>query len=294
MSSPRTTSDGAWTVRRVLEWTTGYLREHGSETPRLEAEVLLAFARNCPRIRLYTDYDEELDESVRGRMRELVRRRAAHEPVAYLVGHREFFSLDFEVTPDVLIPRPDTETMIVAALERARDMTAPRIADLGTGSGCIAIAMATQHRGAEVTAVDISEAALAVARRNAERHKVVERVRFLQGDMFAALPEGERFELILSNPPYIPSGEIPTLSREVVDYEPKSALDGGDDGLDFVRQIVSNASGWLTERGHVMVEISPEQAAPASDLFRQDGRYDEVQVINDLSGAARVVAARLA
>ncbi|MFG0333349.1 MAG: peptide chain release factor N(5)-glutamine methyltransferase, partial [Maioricimonas sp. JB049] len=229
MSSPRTTSDGAWTVRRVLEWTTGYLREHGSETPRLEAEVLLAFARNCPRIRLYTDYDEELDASVRGRMRELVRRRAAHEPVAYLVGHREFFSLAFEVTPDVLIPRPDTETMIVAALEQARERPAPRIADLGTGSGCIAIAMATQHRGALVTAVDISEAALAVARRNAQRHNVADRVRFLQGDMFAALPEGERFDFILSNPPYIPSGEIPTLSREVIDYEPESALDGGDD-----------------------------------------------------------------
>lgn len=294
MSSPGTTSEGAWTVRRVLEWTTGYLREHGSETPRLEAEVLLAFARNCPRIRLYTDYDEVLDESVRSRMRELVRRRAAQEPVAYLVGHREFFSLDFEVTPDVLIPRPDTETMIVAALEKAREITTPQIADLGTGSGCIAIAMATQHRGSEVTAVDISEPALAVARRNAERHNVTDRVRFVQGDMFAALDEGSRFEFILSNPPYIPKGEIPTLPREVVEYEPGTALDGGDDGLDFVRQIVSNAAGFLSPHGHVMVEISPEQAPSASDLFRKHGAYDNVEVINDLTGAARVVCARLA
>jgi release factor glutamine methyltransferase len=178
-----TPADGAWTIRRVLEWTSGYLREKGSESPRLEAEVLLAHARRCPRIQLYTAYDEPLPEPIRAKMREMVQRRAASEPVAYIVGHREFFSLDFEVTPDVLIPRSDTETLVVEILERLKPVPQPKILELGTGSGCIAIALAANHPGATVTAVDLSSESLAVAQRKPVRHKLAHRVTFAQGDL---------------------------------------------------------------------------------------------------------------
>ena len=186
MSANATNPADTWTIRRVLEWTTGYLSEHGSESPRLEAEILLAYAKQCPRIQLYTHFDDELSDEVRGRMRALVKRRADLEPVAYLVGHREFFSLDFEVNRDVLIPRPETELLVMEALEalKAAEVSG-RVLDIGTGSGCIAIAIAHRAPTAAVTAVDISESALVVARRNAERHHVADRVSFLQGDLFA-------------------------------------------------------------------------------------------------------------
>ena len=162
-----------WTVRRVLDWTTAHLKQHGSETPRLDAEILLAHARGCRRIELYTRFDEPLTDAQRAVMRDLAKRRAKSEPVAYLVGHREFFSLDLRVTPDVLIPRPDTETLVVELIDAARAVESPRILDLGTGSGCIAIAAAVNLPSARVTATDLSDAALAIARENAEKHAVV-------------------------------------------------------------------------------------------------------------------------
>ena len=176
-----------WTVRRIIDWTTAHLKKHGSDTPRLETEILLAHARGCRRIELYTRFDEVLSEKERATMRDLVRRRAQSEPVAYLVGHREFFGLDFRVTPAVLIPRPDTETLVVELVDVAKPLAAPRILDIGTGSGCIAIAAAVNLPNAQITATDASEAALAVARENAANHKVVERIQFLSGDLFGPL-----------------------------------------------------------------------------------------------------------
>ena len=192
-----------WTVRRIIDWTTAHLKKHGSDTPRLDTEILLAHARGCRRIELYTRFDEVLNEDERSAMRDLVRRRAQSEPVAYLVGHREFFGLDFRVTPAVLIPRPDTETLVVELLDVAKPLTAPRILDLGTGSGCIAIAAAVNLPAAQITATDLSDAALAVARGNAESHHVLDRIRFLSGDLFAAVAHEERFDVVASNPPYI-------------------------------------------------------------------------------------------
>ena len=188
-TSPNPASD-AWTVRRILDWTIPHLKKHGSESPRLDAEILLAHARGCPRIQLYTHFDVEVSEAQRAVMRELVRRRAAAEPVAYLVGHREFFSLDFRVTSDVLIPRPDTETLVVAALDLIKPLPQPRVLDIGTGSGCIAISIAVNAPSAQVTATDLSDAALAIAGQNAEVHGVANRVRFVQGDVFAPLTDG--------------------------------------------------------------------------------------------------------
>jgi release factor glutamine methyltransferase len=212
-----------WTVRRVLDWTTAHLKQHGSETPRLDAEILLAHARDCRRIELYTRFDEPLTDAQRAVMRDLTKRRAKSEPVAYLVGHREFFSLDLRVTPDVLIPRPDTETLVVELIDAVRPVESPRILDLGTGSGCIAIAAAVNLPSARITATDLSDAALAIARENAEKHAVSDRIRFLRGDLFAPLAQGEQFDVIASNAPYIADHEQETLQNDVRRFEPHAA-----------------------------------------------------------------------
>lgn len=287
MSTPET-----WTVRRVLEWTTGHLKKHGSDSPRLDAEILLAHARGCRRIQLYTDYDVELPEPIRTRMRGLVQRRAQREPVAYLVGFKEFFSLRFEVTPDVLIPRPDTETLIVDLLEQAKTLQKPRVLDLGTGSGCIAVTVAVHRPEALVTAVDVSSAALDVARKNAARHEVSERIRFVKGDLFGALEAGEPFDIIASNPPYIRNEEIEALQDDVRVHEPRLALDGGADGLDVIRRIVAEAPAHLAAGGGLLIEISPEQASTVAALFEQH-RFTNIAVLKDLAGQARVVRGRL-
>src|SRR5437868_3984539 len=189
-----------WSIGALLDWTAKHLAKKGSEYPRLDAEVLLAFALGCKRIDLYTRYAETAPEDVRQRYRDLIRRRVEGCPVAYLVGRKEFFSLQFEITPAVLIPRPDTEFVVLECLRLARGMTEPRLLDLGTGSGNIAVSVAHQHKSARVTAVDRSAAALAVAARNAAMHGVDERIRFVEGDLFSALLRTEPFDFILSNP----------------------------------------------------------------------------------------------
>lgn len=278
-----------WTVRRIIEWTTAHLKKHGSDTPRLDAEILLAHARGCRRIELYTGFDDVLDERQRAAMRDLVRRRAQSEPVAYLVGHREFFGLDFHVTPAVLIPRPDTETLVVELLDRAKPLSAPRILDVGTGSGCIAIAAAVNHRAAQVTATDVSDAALAVARENAQTHHVVDRIRFLSGDLFAAVGHEERFDFVVSNPPYIAESEKETLQNDVRKYEPLAALFAGPTGRETLFRLVDEAPAHLAAGGTLLLEISPEHSPPLVERMESSGRYQEIRVIKDLAGQARVV-----
>jgi len=283
-------SSEEWTVRRVLDWTIEYLGRHNSESPRLDAEILLAHARGCPRIKLYTDYDERLPDEVRTRMRAYVKRRAAAEPVAYLVGHREFFSLKFEVSPAVLIPRPDTETLVVEALDRLKPLTSPRVLDIGTGSGCIAVSVAVNHRDALVTAVDISPEALEVARRNAQLHSVAARVKFVRSDLTAALNE-HVFDMIVANPPYVTTGECdygldPTVRR----HEPRAALDGGADGLDIIRRLVEVCPERLVSGGSLLLECSPEQVEAVRDLM--SARFKDVATHNDLGGLPRIVCGR--
>lgn len=282
----------SWTVRRILDWTTAHLEKHGSETPRLDAEILLAFARGCRRIELYTRYAEPLTDDQRAQMRDLVKRRAAAEPVAYLVGHREFFSLDFKVTPDVLIPRPDTETLVVELIERAGAVDSPTILDIGTGSGCIAISAAKQLADARVIATDASDAALVVARDNAAAHTVTDRIEFLQGDLFAPLADDARFDLIAGNPPYIREDEMPGLPPDVRLHEPESALVSGTDGLACIRRIAADAHRYLNPGGYLMLECAHEQAPTVRELIKQTGEYDETELINDLSHRPRVVCAR--
>lgn len=280
-----------WTVRRVLEWTIEHLKKNGSDTPRLDAEILLAHSRGCPRIQLYVQYDEELGDDERLKMRELVKRRAAHEPVAYLVGKREFFGLDFEVAKGVLIPRPDTETLVVQSLEIAKLIEKPRVLELCTGSGCIAVAIAKNCLSATITTVELDAAVCEYARRNIAKHGLEGRVELLQGDLFSPV-EGREFDIVVSNPPYVPDGEIATLDPDVRLHEPELALKGGADGLDIVRRILRESSRFLAAGGALLLEISSEQAESVVTLIEQQGRFENARIVKDLAGKSRVVWAR--
>jgi release factor glutamine methyltransferase len=282
-----------WTVRRILEWTTAHLSKYGSESPRLDAEILLAHARKCKRIELYTRFDEVLTEAQRAAMRELVQRRAKAEPVAYLVGHREFYGLPFRVSADVLIPRPDTETLVMELLTLAKPVESPRVLDVGTGSGCIAVAVAVHLKSAALTAIEISEAALELAKVNAAANKVLEQITFLPGGGLSPLSAGAEFDFIVSNPPYIAESEFDQLQPDVRLHEPKLALVSGADGLDLVRSLIEESPRHLVPGGGLLMEIAPEQAQAVEQLFLSDGRYENVRILKDLSGQARVIAAQL-
>lgn len=280
-----------WTVKRILDWTTEHLKKHGSESARLDAEILLAHSRGCKRIELYTRYDEPLTERQRALMRDLVRRRANAEPVAYLVGHKEFFSLPFKVTADVLIPRPETETLVLEAVEIAKASSAERLTllDLCTGSGCIAIAATKAAKRFDTTATDLSETALAVARRNAEANGVSENVDFRQGDLFDALPAEATFDVIVSNPPYVSDSEYESLAPDIRLHEPAGALLAGADGMDVLRRIAAEGPRRLNAGGHLLVELDPAQAEQFAASLRP--AFREVRIVKDLASLPRVVHA---
>jgi release factor glutamine methyltransferase len=281
-----------WTVGRLLDWTTKYLEQKGSESPRLDTEVLLAHALGCKRIDLYARHTEEASEQGRHKFRELVRQRVEGCPVAYLVGRKEFFSLEFEVNRAVLIPRPDTECVVDECLRLAKGMAEPAVLDIGTGSGCLAVAVAKHHKTARVTAVDISPEALAVASANASKHGVAQRVRFLQGDLFAPLAASEHFDFILSNPPYIPHDDIAKLAAGVRDYEPHRALDGGADGFAVFDRLIAEAPAHLKTGGCLLIEIGSPQEGPARDRIGRHAGYELAKTIHDGSGHPRVLLAR--
>ncbi|HKI32486.1 MAG TPA: peptide chain release factor N(5)-glutamine methyltransferase [Gemmataceae bacterium] len=284
--------DEPWTIGRLLDWTAKFLAQKGSEFPRLDAEVLLSHALGCKRIELYTRYEELAAEEARARFKELIRKRLEGCPVAYLVGRKEFFSLEFEVGPTVLIPRPDTETLVVEALRLAKEMTEPAVLDLGTGSGAIPIAIAKRHKTARLTATDVSLEALAVAQRNAAKHGVAERIHFLHGDLFEPISSEERFDFILSNPPYIAREDIAALPVGVRDYEPHLALDGGIGGYAVFDRLIHEAPRYLKPGGYLIVEIGAPQEGPARQRIAAYAGYDLGPTIKDGSGHPRVLRAR--
>jgi release factor glutamine methyltransferase len=285
-------SADAWTIGDLLNWTAQHLARKGSEYPRLDAEVLLAHALGCRRIDLYTRFTEIAPEDARTRFRELVRQRIEGCPVAYLVGRKEFFALELDVSRDVLIPRPESEFVVMECLRLARGMPEPRVLDIGTGSGNIAVAIAQQHKGARVTAVDLSPAALAVAARNAVRHAVADRVQFLTGDLFASVPAGARFDFIVSNPPYIARPDIPKLPIGVRDYEPHLALDGGPLGYAIFDRLIDQARQYLQPGGSLIVEIGAPQEQEARRRIADYAGYEPAPTIHDYSGHPRVLRAR--
>ena len=289
------TTEQQWTIKRLLDWTDEYFSEGDSLSPRLEAEVLLATALNCARIDLYTRFDEVPASEPLAKFREWVKRRATGEPVAYIVGYREFYSLRFQVDKNVLIPRPETEHAVVSALEASKSIAAQpiRILDVGTGSGCIAITLAKHIEDCQIAATDISEAALNVARENAELHQVSDRVRFLLGDLFAALPQGSGpVNLIVSNPPYIGTSEIETVDRQVKDHEPEMALFSGEHGTEIIARLIVESVAHLLPGGFLIFETSPIVMQQCRNLVEAQPELQLVEVVKDFSGLERIVVAR--
>ena len=273
-----------WTLMQLLRWTTDFFKQHGLLTARLDAEVLLGHVLCMPRIDLYLAFDQPVSEDDRARYRELVRARAKQRvPVAYLTGQREFWSLPFTVAPDVLIPRPETESLVRAALEIAPR----RIAEVGVGSGCVSAVLARELPDARLVAGDVSESALELARSNLEALELAERVELYRSDLLSELP-GE-FDLVIANLPYVPSAQIDTLEPEVR-QEPRLALDGGPDGLSVVRRLIEEAPPRLARPGALALELGEGQAEEASRLARESGA-ERVETRPDLRGVERVLVA---
>jgi release factor glutamine methyltransferase len=291
-SAAATIKQEEWSVGRLLSWTDQFLAQKRFRSPRLDAELLLAFALGCTRMELYTRYNELAEESSRRRFRELIRKRAEGCPVAYLVGRKEFFSLSFEVNPSVLIPRPATETLVMECLKLMRDFPAARLLDVATGSGNIAIAIAHQENEAAIAATDTSPAALEVARRNAAANKVNDRIRFFQGDLFEPVPEGEKFHFIVSNPPYVARSEWERLEVNVRNYEPRAALDGGEQGLDVIERLIRDAPNHLQPGGYLMFEMAPTQDEAVRGLMKLVKGYEVGTTFVDSDGLPRVAWAR--
>jgi release factor glutamine methyltransferase len=283
---------GPPTARSALRRAEDFLDGLGVARARLDAEVLLCHALGCSREKLYCDMEAILSEEARERFVALLRRRAQREPLAYITASKEFWSLDFHVTSQVLVPRPETELVVETALGLLeKESSFDRILDIGTGSGAIAVSLAKERDRAEIWATDLSGAALEVARANACRHDVETRIRFLQGNLFAPVRSwgSDFFDLIVSNPPYVRRGEIEGLAPEVRDWEPRLALDGGEDGLDFYRRILAEGHLFLTRRGRMALEIGADSACEVARLAEACGAYRLKTVGRDYGGMKRVV-----
>ncbi|NVJ08299.1 peptide chain release factor N(5)-glutamine methyltransferase [Myxococcus sp. AM001] len=279
-------SSDPWTIRKVLTWTTQHFEKRQVDAPRLTAEILLSYVLELSRVRLYVDLDRPLSKEELGAYRALIERRMAGEPTQYLTGVREFYNRPFKVDARVLIPRPETELLVEAALRMLPRDAPGRALDVCTGSGCIAISLAAERPQATVIATDLSPDACALARENAQALGVADRVTVLQGDLFAPVPAGERFQVVVSNPPYIASEEIAGLSAEVR-REPKLALDGGPDGLVAVRRVVTGARQWLEPGGLLAMEIGEDQGPAVLELLRAAG-YADARVEKDLERRERM------
>ncbi len=282
----------SWTIERVVSWATEDFRARGLESPRLEAELLLGHALGLSRIQLILERGRPLSSAELATYRDQIKRRRGGEPVSYILGSREFFGLPFRVTPAVLIPRPDTEALVEEALERTESRSMfGNLLDLCTGSGCVAIAFARARRTWKIQATDSSEAALAVARQNALNLGVLPQVELRGGDLFQAARCARPFDMIVSNPPYIPSADVKRLDKSVAGFEPRTALDGGRDGLEILRRVVAEAPPFLRAEGALAVEIQYDQGPRVQQLFLDHG-YEDVRIRRDYGRRDRVVSGR--
>jgi len=282
-------------IRSALLWGAQVLRHAGIGSHRLDAEVLLRHVLNLEKEQLYVNGDAPISAGQEAEFRGLLLRRSCREPIAYITGHKEFWSLDFFVIPAVLIPRPETELLVEVALQYVRRLASGsplKVLDVGTGSGAIPVCLAKEHAATQIVAVDISSVAIDVAGVNARRHGVADRIRFLAGNLFALVkPLPETFDLIVSNPPYIRSGELPRLVPEIREWEPTVALDGGPDGLDTYRRIIAEGHKYLATGGSIVLEIGADMAPDVADLFSRSGCYGPASVYQDYAGKDRVIAA---
>jgi len=288
----------AWTVLELLNWTSEHFRKAGVENPRLNAEVLLGHVLGLERIMLYARFDQQVFEAEKDRFRELVRRRAAREPLQYLVGSCEFYGRQFELTPAVMVPRQETDLLVDKCLEKIGNAES-WAADVCTGSGVVAVTLAAERPSLRVVAADSSPEAVEVAARNARKHGVADRVLPAVGNLTepvqGRLPAGRKgVDLLTSNPPYVPTAVIEELEPEVRDYEPRAALDGGPDGLDVVRRLVPEAAGILAPGGWLVMELGEGQADAVRKLVRQTGTLavETIETATDSGGCERIFCVR--
>jgi release factor glutamine methyltransferase len=299
-----------WTILKIIRWTADYFRDKGVSEPRASAEVLLAQVLGLSRLDLYLRYDQPLTADELSRFKALMLRRLQGEPVAYLIGYKEFWSLDFQVAPGVLIPRPETETLVAAALEAAQEImeaearnfpksenrkpiTSPLWGlELGVGSGAVVVSLAKELPRLTWLALDLSAPALAVARQNARRHGVAERLVFIQCDLLAALKPRPAFALLVANLPYVSRREWEQLPKDIKDYEPPQALLGGEDGLELIRELTRQAHQYLRPSGCLTLEVGAGQAEKVLKLLQQTGAYESLETLADYQGIPRVVRAR--
>lgn len=296
MQNPLQPNKPSWTILELIQWTTAYFTSHDIDSARTTAELFLADVLNVNRIDLYLQYDRPLIPSELEAFKVLIKRRVQREPVAYIMEHKEFWSMDLKVTPDVLIPRPETECLVEAALNHLSsesDTNVKKVIDLGTGSGAVVLALASQCPGHLFFASDLSMKALAVASENAEHHGLKDCVHFFSGEWFYPFKHNlVFFDLIVSNPPYIRSGDMETLQPEVCDYEPRMALESEADGLGAIRHIIHHAYSFLNSGGYLLMEIDHHQKDDVRQLIDQTGQYEGVVFLKDYSGYWRVAKMR--
>jgi len=283
-----------WTIQELLNWIAEYLTQKNVDAPRLSAELLLSTVLGLKRIELYTQYNRPVAQEQLDQLRGLVKRAGQHEPVAYLVGKTEFYSIEFEVTPDCLIPRPETELLVQRAIEFLRKRTGPQhVCDLCTGCGVIAVAVAKNVPDARVIATDISEPALSVSARNVEKYQLQERIELRHGDLFEPLvPQLDLFDVLVCNPPYVSAAQYEALEKNVRDYEPRLALYAGADGLDLYRRIIEKVDQFLKPDGILLLEIGYRQGDAVRALLEGTGAFAEIRVEKDLQRNDRVVIAQ--
>jgi len=287
------------TILELLNWSTHCLRDHQVDNPRLNAELLLARSLNLSREELYTHLQDPYVEEEKGRFEGLIRKRLSGEPLQYILGYQEFWSIHFKVDPRVLIPRPETELLVeqsLSVLTAACLKRTPYVLEIGTGSGAVAISLATELKDLFVVATDVSGEALLLARENARSAGVLQRIKFVNGDLFSPIrrmPDQEPFDLILSNPPYIHRSRIQNLAKEIKDYEPTMALNGGEDGMEFYRSIVSQGPSYLRRGGWLLLEVGKGQGKRLSAMIEAEGSFSRPERIKDLSGIERVVKVQI-
>ncbi len=285
-----------WTIQKLLNWVAEYLGRKGVDSPRLSAEHLLSHVLAKNRIELYTQFDRTVAEDQLTRLHDLVKRAGQHEPIAYLVDKTEFYSLELNVTPDCMIPRPETELLAERAIEFLQVRSGPQIVcDLCTGSGCIAIAIAKNCPAARIMATDISDDALKVAAQNVQKHQLDEQVELLCGDLFEPLTArlaGDRLDLIVCNPPYVSAADYEALDRTVKHYEPKLALFAGTDGLDICRRVIQEAGAFLKPDAVLMLEIGFSQGRAIKELLEQTGTFAEIRIEKDFQNHDRIAIAK--
>ncbi|MBN2183443.1 MAG: peptide chain release factor N(5)-glutamine methyltransferase [Sedimentisphaerales bacterium] len=285
-----------WTISKLLNWVSQYLTEKGIDSPRLSAELLLSDVLKLKRIELYTQYNKTVEKQQLDKLRELVRRAGQHEPIAYLVGKTEFYSMEINVTPDCLIPRPETELLVQRAVEflRTRDGI-QRVCDLCTGSGCIAAAIAKNYPNARTIATDICDAALAVAASNVLKYQLQDKITLLSGDLFdPIIPQLDvgKFDLIVCNPPYVSGSEYEKLEKNIKDYEPRLALFAGEDGMDIYRRIIEEVDSFLKTDAALILEIGYAQGRAIKELLEQTGIFIEIKIEKDFNNNDRIVTAK--